>query len=981
MATYTKPQVQVFQEFSLAPSEVTDPLRAHISGPNAQLHRYSEADEKALINVGPYDRLTDYSYTWPDRTAGSLVDIESVRLFIEDALLMYFDDLIGDTSGGRGTVTVVEDKKNWIYHDTVSFKSNGSAWPRSGILNDRDVQVGDIVYLRGIVDGDASCTEKELWTEVTGFAAETVDATIFAATLDDNNQGSVHASAEINQTAGPLNCVTVTANGSAYDGLADGFVCETYTIEVVKSSVSGCNAARLRVTSDSGTDNEEDVEPADFGSPTSIGSRGLTVTFSDTPGDCSLSASSEGIENAELTVGQVWEVTVCQDFERVCVEEGGDYTGPDTDTYIVEVTKGGVWADLPEVTVTTARGLDSSGPTVVTGTNVAVPVGSYGLTISFKDCGNLSSSSSSVGSIGASFGMGDDTLAGLLKGDKFYISVVSGANGPIQTLILRDDVPVEIRDAVDLDLRLFIKKTIEVTENRLSHPPLVNYEIEETQLVVQSGITAYDDSWTKNGVEQPLVVWDGMLASTSNPEAYGIQYIEYREWLDELANSVTFIDDVADLDDIPGQLDEDNPLKWGVYRALQNSNGTRVAYTAVADPDDLDSWQNVLERLKGRDDVYNLVPLTHDREVQNLFQAQVAAESSPEAGNWKAMFVGLQATVENMVVGKSDADAQALSPTSVDGDVVLATLEDNPEATGTQYTLLSVPANNSGFITYGVQSGDLVRFLFTIDSFGDAVYEEFVVDQVLSENSLLLLAGHDNPISVPQKMEIWHNLSKNEIVEDLKDQAQSFADRRVVAVWPDVVGTGGNAQDGYFLCAALAGLASGVVPHQGLTNVAVAGFDDLASRSRDYFSSSQLDELASGGVWIGTEDRDGTPHSRHALTTDTTDLNRQEEMIRRNVDSISYLFLRRLRPFIGRSNATPSMLRKLRYEVLRAIKYLASNGYTSELGPQLISGAIATDNDGTEILRIHPLAADRVEIVLDIVVPAPLNTLELHLVI
>jgi len=981
MATYVKPQALVFQEYTLAPAEITEPLRAHISGGNADLHRYTDATEKALINVGPYDRTSGGTYTWPDRTAGSLVDVDSVKLYIEDALLMYFEDVIGSDAGAYGLVLPVSSHKNWVRHDTVSFKSNGTSYPRNGLLLDRDVQIGDIAYVRGVSGVGDDCEEHELWSKVTGFAADEVDPTISVATMDSSNQGSTLAATSISQTDGPINCVTAAANGSAYDGLADGYTSETYTIEVVRSSVSGCNAARLRVTSDSGTDNEEDVTPAAFASATDIGSRGLTVTFDSTTGTCSSSADSEGIETEELTVGQTWEVTVTQAFERACVEEGTVYTGPYDDTYIIEVTKGGVWADLPEISVTTVKGQDSSGPSLVAATNTAVPVGSYGLTVQFKDCGNLSSSSSSISADINALGMGDDTLAGLRKGDKFYVTVLSGQNGPIQTLILRDDLPTDIQDSADLDLRLFIPKTVEVTENRISSPPLVNYTTELTQIVVNDGITAYDTSWTNNGVEQPLPVWGGLDSTTTNPDSYGIQYVEYREWLPTLATGVGFLDDVADIDQIPGPLDEQNPLKWAAFRALQNSNGTRVGYTAVTDPSSLEAWQDVLEQVKGRDDVYNFVPLTYDREVQNLFSAQVESESSAEAGNWKGMFVNAQAVTEKMLTGKSGADAQALTPTSTDGAVVLATLEDNAEATGTQYTLLSVPGNNAGFLRYGVAAGDVVRFLYSIDAFGTSTYREFIVDQVLSENSLVLLSGPAAAVTVAQKVEIWHTLTKNEIAADLVDQAQSFADKRVVTTWPDLVGTGGNTQDGIFLNAALAGLASGVVPQQGLTNVEIAGFDDLASRTRDYFTSDQLNTLAEGGIWIATEDRSGTPHTRHALTTDTTDLNRQEEMIRRNVDSISYLFLNRLRPFIGRTNATPAMLAKLQYEVEQVLKSLTGTVISNDIGPQLISGAIARDSDGKQILRIHPLAADRVEIVLDLVVPAPINHIELHLVV
>jgi hypothetical protein len=127
-------------------------------------------------------------------------------------------------------------------------------------------------------------------------------------------------------------------------------------------------------------------------------------------------------------------------------------------------------------------------------------------------------------------------------------------------------------------------------------------------------------------------------------------------------------------------------------------------------------------------------------------------------------------------------------------------------------------------------------------------------------------------------------------------------------------------------------------------------------------------------VWIVTEDRDGTPYTRHALTTDNLDLNRREEMIRRNVDSISYLFLRRLRPYIGRTNVTPDMVGMLEDAVTEIIDFLKTNGTTTELGAQLIEGTI-------KVLRIHPLLRDRIEIVLDLTVPAPLNNIELHLVV
>ena len=72
---------------------------------------------------------------------------------------------------------------------------------------------------------------------------------------------------------------------------------------------------------------------------------------------------------------------------------------------------------------------------------------------------------------------------------------------------------------------------------------------------------------------------------SESSKGYGAVYVEYRAWLQTLTNEVNFISDVGELDTaIVGALDPDNPLKWGVFKALENSNGTSVGYTAVSNP-------------------------------------------------------------------------------------------------------------------------------------------------------------------------------------------------------------------------------------------------------------------------------------------------------------------------------------------------------------------------------------------------------------
>ena len=731
MSSYVKPQVLVFQEFKIVPTEITEPVRAHIAGPHAVLHRHSNVDEKPFTRLGSYDRLTDTTYAWPQRNPGSRIDDKYTKVYIDNALLLYYNTAVDATPYSCGSLHVYSPddrpENNIIRSHNLAFKSNGAAYPRSAVFADRDVQLGDVVHMTYVAPN--TCTVTELWSTVTGFGSDNVKSRIEPAQADGHNQQAVGAVVNtVTKLAGLDSEVPTVTADTGYNGIESGHVTEEYTVEVVRSSVVGCDAARLRVVSASGTDDVAEVTPTGNSAP--VGTRGLDITFSDAN---------------MLKVGQKWRVVVAQVFvagvavadaaagyttEETSPDLLGAYAGDKNDIYIVECTKGGIYADLPEVTVYTAKGLDFSGPTEITAKDTSFDIGTNGVKVKFTN------------------------LGGLRKGDKWYITVVSSKAGQVHEIRLRDDLPLTMRGrSCNLEMKLFIKDDIQVSKNRIGFAPQTNYTVEPTQLTVNEGVVAYHPEWTDGGVEQPLDVYAGDV------------YVEYREWLSTLTDTVGSISDVANLDQIAGQLDQDNPLKWGVYKALSNSNGTVVKYTAVANPDNLDSWVQVLERIKGRDDMYNLVPLTFDRAVQNLWAAHIGAESNEIENNWKAGFFSLKAVPSVQLVGTGVAIGGVLG--NVVEDDVLATLTDDPTATGTQYTKLQVTTSNGYFITNNVQPGDLVRYNYTVDSFGDAQYEEYVVDKVLSESTLLLYTGGDVVVTVPQRVEIHHNRNRNEVATDI----------------------------------------------------------------------------------------------------------------------------------------------------------------------------------------------------------------------
>jgi hypothetical protein len=928
---YTIPQVQVFQEFSATGASAIPPLPAHVSGGHAKLVRYSEADEKQDGALGQYNPNSEQSYSWPNRPAGAIVDQSYTKLFIDDALLRYYE-----SSDSGDSITIPDGYRNRVEASVTAFADHGADYPHtSGTLLDRGAKVGDAVRVRATV----AATNYELCTHIAGFVGDTIAATVGAETADDANADASTASQVVTKTDGDGNCVSAHIDGSStYSGLAGGNPTETYTVTVVSGSVDGdLTTAVLRVRSASGTDDADDVVPSDATHfPTEVGSRGVVINFTQTEGvGCDSVSEEADVSPTDLIAGQEWTVDVSQLYTLPTVNAGGTYTGTKDDTYVIEITRGKSSSQSAQFSVRTVRGLDISGPTAVASTLVNYSVGTKGLTVNF-------------------------TSLSLNKGDKWYVPVTAATTGSYKTVLLGNNLADEVIDAISptLTLELYIRKNIEITANRIGSAPLVNWSQSATEVTIEDDITAFDSSWTDDGVEVALPVHARC--------SYSNMFVEARYWLADLAAKVTEVGSVSELDDlVSGSTHPDNPLKYAALKALENSGGTPVSLTAVCDPSNVDNWSDVLDILDGRAGIYSLVPLTKNPAVWSLYQAHVATQSSPENGRWRVLWLNSDSVPTKVIVDETK---------SSDSDVVLAILEDDPQTSGTQYTQLRVPAHNSKFDTNGVRAGDIVRFEYTGDGFGNESYTEFVVDAVLNEDTLRLASGLSHAVSVAERVEVWRNLAATEQAVEVA-RAGGFADRRVRFVWPDTIEADGYTVQGYFLCAALAGLASGVVPHQGLTQLELAGFTSVP-RTTDDFSRAALNTMAEGGVWIVTQSpSSGAIFTRDSLTTSDVDtVDQKEEMVTRNLDSISYFFLDRLAPYIGVSNVTPTAIAQIRTDMIGAINFLGNSNFVDRLGSQLITGTIKE-------LRAHATQRDRIVAAIDLVLPAPLKNLELHLVL
>lgn len=910
------------------------PLRPLIMGPKAGLHRYAVAAEKANILLGTYNPNDDETFDYPDKTDDSIVDLSSVKLYMDDARLKYFERYVGVASG---TVAPVANYKNRIVASGLTFKSYtnaaGTSYARSADFYDRDVAVGDVVYIRGTVGGDTF----EHTSTVNGFVNDVVAASISTAVIDSSNAANQIASSSITQVADtPVNEVDATIDHSAYDGLADGDINETYTITVTQSSTgSDATTARLSVKSASGRDDQAEITPAAFGAPTDIGTRGLTVTFdlNGTPG------VSETVDLNDFVVGQKWTATVAQAWTRPGFTSGGTpATGMPTTTYIVTVSRGGTFVDPtpPQITVSTTTGVDVSGPTDVA-VSTATAVGIYGVTITF-------------------------TGSALRKGDIYHIPVTGVQQGAIKTLTLKNSISEDLLAATNLDLILYIEKDgYLVTENRLPSPPDKNWEAAASDFTVHDGLEVFEDTWTDGGTLMALPVTSGSM------------YLEYREWLVDDANQVIDIDDTASVESLFGTVDPQNPMAYAVSKALANTGyavlgGTKRDIDVVkavilgGDPTETATWTDALEAISGVEDIYNVVPLTDLQAVKDAVVAHVADESLAESGAYRATILSLTAPTALDVRVLDDSD-----------DVILAKLVQDPSVTSTSYSMILVESGTPNFVTSGVRAGDTVRYFYTTDGFGGETYTEFTVESVESEDSLILTTANDTAVNVAQKMEVVRYPTKSEIVADLIDQAEAYSNRRVVAVWPDSIGDSGETVSGYYLAAAIAGLIGSIAPHQGITNVEVLGFDDVP-RSKTFFNNSQLQDLSDGGVFVVSQAPDSTVYVRKAVTTEVSGIENREELVRRDTDAAAIAIMDKWGAYTGNANNIPTTYAAMQGDFTAAIGQMRSDTFLPRLGSMVTGGSI---NE----LRSHAVLADRAVANITLSVPFPLNKIELTVVL
>ena len=1021
---YITPRVLVQQEFLQLPVYSEFPLPAFVVGPNYSLSRYNLPLEKgntvltsldgiAVETGNSYVPNSETSYDFPNVPAGATVDPTYTKVFAENVEALYFPlaDL-ADPGINDNDADLVEIREGVYHQNKVRFPNvtlkTGNGVDRSIYFSNRDVRVGDVIEL-------TDSLENVVRAEITKIEAETADinsslaSQVAVALYSGTNNaaltgytmtvaGADFVSSEVvgkyvtiatvgtrqiiscpdgetllldspvsspvssksysigGTYAGKLNSplasvdynnavsyvsssgsntnITIANVSSAYVGYASkAITSDTYTVSITTADTTDLTEVRFSIESAQGafiTKTEQALVTT-----TEDGDITEALLFIDTDNGNVVKLDFAG-STGNLKRGSAWTLAVQAGVAQITPTATGSYSGPRDMTYRLTVERGGAFYDGSNASscariVVTSSDVDTSS-VVLPRLDTYFNVGTFGVTAKFEDPSNNS---------------------GLILGDTYFIPVTAEQRGAFTIVEFSENLlPVTLTVAETLKAKLYLtQRSIQIPALRDIVEGTFNWTQQDSLITINSEITTYDSALLAGASPARLPINAAKL------------FVEHRALLTTYAASIESLRSISSVSTLLGPIDPDNPLAQGVYDALLNAQNQLVYFVAIP-TNDLAGYSNAIKLAEKSDKVYGLVPLTFDKSVQDLFVSHVNAYSTPEMGRWRVTWLAIPDTKTSVLIDlKSDENP------------FTGTITDDPTLTGNQYKLLTV--EGATFLTSGVRANDSVRLNFRLDPDGNVIFDEYFVDKVRTNTTLTLTRSLSAPIFTPVKVQVVRNYTKSERASNIAALAGGYSNRRVRAVFPDSYKYNGVTKQGYFAAAGLAGLRSGVVPHQGLTNTEFLGADDLSKVVLE-FSQADLDTMAEQGVWLLTQEIIGaTPYVRHQLTSDTSSLNTSEDSITTNVDNISYALKKTLAPFIGRYNVNAENVAVIRAAIVAELTFRASNTATARSGNQLTS---FTPKDDILVIAQNATYRDRIDAEVRLNIPYPLNYINLRVI-
>jgi hypothetical protein len=592
------------------------------------------------------------------------------------------------------------------------------------------------------------------------------------------------------------------------------------------------------------------------------------------------------------------------------------------------------------VTAVTASQVTLSGPVV--GATAAAPVTA---TLSATAANSTAVTLSSTA--GLAVGQSVISLSGTTSyfSEGTYISA-TGATG----VTLSAGVTANNGSTISFSKLLYsLQSTVIVNENLATDQYTV--DVENTQVTTEANPTVNVAEF--NTADEARVLKDGR----------GKLLVSYRALRAPTATeSLIEIATASDITDKLGTIDMENEIAFGANEAFSGSQGKTIFALRVSD-DTTTAYSTALKKIEATDTVYALTPMTDAQTVQQLVATHCEDMSQKDVKNFRRCYVGTDSPGEYAALDRyEDAPIEVSITVSVAGAV------------------LDVVTEGVNLETAGLVEGDIVKM---IDSNGNYTGAEYTISEVTDANTAYL-----NPGPGTSQTEVFAEFWKADTPESqasyAADVSAALGSRRAVNVW---VENGTRIIDGTrtvipnkYVAAEVAGLRSAVIPWQGLTLTEVNSITDAPAMYTRY-TNTLLNTVAAAGTFVITQEAEsGGIFIRHQLTTQSNEGSlAYEDSIGVSLDSVSFQIKDALNIFVGRKNVTRQTLEEIYDAVWTILNNATTSTAIADYGPQLNGFTNKAGERNKLDVTVHPTLKDRVQVYAKLLMPLPLNTLEVIL--
>jgi hypothetical protein len=446
-------------------------------------------------------------------------------------------------------------------------------------------------------------------------------------------------------------------------------------------------------------------------------------------------------------------------------------------------------------------------------------------------------------------------------------------------------------------------------------------------------------------------------------DGYGKLLVSYRALRTPTSTeSLIAIETASDLTEKLGTIDLENEIAFGANEAFSGSQGKTIYALRVAD-DTTTAYSTALKKIEATDRVYAITPMTDKQTVQQLVATHCESMSQKDVKNFRRCYVGTDSPGEYAALSRYDGSVIEVDITVSNAGIVL-----------------DVVTAGVNLQTVDLVEGDIVKL---IDSNGNYTGAEYTISTVTDTNTAYLSTG---PATSQTEVfaEFWKADTPESQAAYVADVSAALGSRRAVNVWAE---NGTRIIDGVrttipnkYVAAEVAGLRSAVIPWQGLTLTEINSITDAPAMYTRY-TNSLLNTVAAAGTFIITQEAEsGGVFIRHQLTTKSNEGSlAYEDSIGVSLDSISYQIKDSLNPFVGRKNVTRQTLEEIYDTVWTILNNATTSSAIVAYGPQL-NGFTNKAGERNKIdVAAHPTLKDRVQVYARLLMPLPLNTLEVVL--